>query len=592
MGKATLFRHHVYCYLWVVLLANILLIAGFSALYLVQTQRLQEGEQELTSAIISLLHLRVQQSHDMLLTLEPEVRDAAGDLEAVQRLINTHVTRAGYGLRIAWTDAEKILRVGTLVGLFGVGEGRATPEIDLSHRDYIQSAESRPGQVVTGGVHAHAVTGRPFFAFALGVEDAEGNYLGTLASITDVTQLQKLLHSIVADSYVALRVSLPNGDELFAHQASLASKPWREQKTQGLTVESAVTFTALVELRQKTLTQFFIWVGGANIVLLLVGWLAYRMYVKPLQQLAATFLTLPAHLASDKAWQGDDVGGMIHRAKHITDLLVLHHGGQLESKAQRDQLRKAIAQIDHLNEEQLTFFSTVGAEMEETFLAIRRYAGFLEGGLDEDYYHTDTTFLENLKEAAQNLKFLSNAFYLMCLQKSGGYQGKREALSLQKLASHTALLFEDALEFRQITLHGLGDDEREQLIEQDTAIVRHVLWGVFFLLMRYADDSANIHFIIRQAENGVRLNADVSACLPGHIASMDEEMSTFFPETLNPARLLEEAISSHVDFMVADHLLRYFCESTDGLEIYAETRATGAVGFTLGFSLPSQNDAG
>ena len=178
----------------------------------------------------------------------------------------------------------------------------------------------------------------------------------------------------------------------------------------------------------------------------------------------------------------------------------------------------------------LEVFKAQMAEMEETFLAIRRYAGFLEGGLDEDYYHTDTTFLENLKEAAQNLKFLSNAFYLMCLQKSGGYQGKREALSLQQLAGHTALLFEDALEFRQITLHGLGEDEREQLIEQDTAMVRHVLWGVFFLLMRYADDSANIHFTIRQAENGVRLNADVSACLPGHIASMDEDMSTFSPK--------------------------------------------------------------
>lgn len=560
-------------------LLNTGFILWFAASWHFQERQLEQTRTELVQALKSPLDIWIEDSTATLHELAPHIRAADGKINQTQAIINNHVTRAGERLRIAWSDADMQLRVGTAIGLFGLN-GNAPDAIDLGHRDYIQAAAENPGEIVIGSIKPHAVTGRSFFAVAMGIATPEGDYLGCLASIIDVSHLQKIMQAIAADAPVWVKTTLAHGGVVF----ETGAKPHGTIFTDDLgrfAVQSAVETAAKEAIWHHSMQRAALWLLGVNAVLGFLYWAIYRAYVRPLRELAATFLTLPAHLVPHETKDGAEITRIVDRARHIKDLLVEYHAVQSESHSHNESLKQAIGTIDSLHAEQMTFLSTVGAEMEETFTAIRRYASFLEGGLEEDYYHTDSLFLESLKDSAQNLKFLSNAFYLMCLHKAGNYHGKTEQVDMEQLCRQVAALFAESAEFRHQNLQILS--EGDATTRQDESILRHVLWGVFFLLAKYADDEAELTVRITRTDTALNLTAGASACLPGHVPEVDPDMAPFFPVSLNRTRMLEDAISSHVDFAVAHYLLNHFCSGAT-LKAQASEGESG-LGFSLQFEI-------
>ena len=330
--------------------------------------------------------------------------------------------------------------------------------------------------------------------------------------------------------------------------------------------------------------QFALWFVCLNLVLGSIALLVYRSYVRPLHELAATFLTLPQHLLPNLPEGTDSVTDVVRHAKAIKHQLVQHHLNRSESQESLTHLKSAIAQIHSLHDEQIEFLRTLSAEMESTFSAISRYAGFVEGGLQEDYFHTDDVFLENLKDSAQNLKFLSNAFYLMCLHKSGNYVPVTEKVELHALLLQVISLFQTSADFRE--MHLAVDTTGPCVLEADSAVMRHLFWGTMYLLAHFADDGAKLTFTLTPTDEGMTVTARASQCLPGLVNDTDPDLAAFFPDSLSKTGQLHAGIRSHVDFRVIDYLAQHFCQDS-GVQIKTSSSENSSLSFELVLTLRS-----
>lgn len=539
---------------------NIGVLCFFLIAYVISTQQLVSQQRDVTEAVARLFDAKFADSRKTLNTLAPLISATDGDIVKARTIINNHVTRLGQSLRIAWSDNHQRLRVGTMVGVFAsdkVAVKVMDDPIDLAHRDYINHAVAHPGVIAVSGVMPHAVTGRMFFAIAIGVVGKEKQYLGCLASIVDVLQLQDLFRAVVADKPIVLTVDLSNGSRIFSSHNDAPAIRNETVERADFHITSGLLKEAVFDIQKELFKKFLMVLVISNLGMVGIFAIMYRYYIAPLKELANTFLDLPANLAPVLTQGDDELTMIIGRASAIKDLLVQYRATQEEASYYLENLRQAVALIRNLQDEQTAFLSTVSAEMQETFTAIQRYAGFLEGELNEDFYHTDSYFQEHLKDSAQNLKFLSNAFYLMCLHKSGTFKLTNVPVGVWGVIEHVLALFRDVITYRNITLKiERGDGTLE--LDHDESIIRHIVWGIFFITMKYVDDDGVLAVTLHQEGKILHMTVQASAVMEGLLPQVDSDMAPFFPKSLDKTHLLEQILLSHVNYRVVHYLLMHF----------------------------------
>ncbi|MGB1540182.1 MAG: sensor histidine kinase, partial [Rickettsiales bacterium] len=348
----------------------------------------------------------------------------------------------------------------------------------------------------------------------------------------------------------------------------------------GFLLRTAFLRQAVFDLRMHYFLHYLIAAAATNGLILLGIWLIYRFYISPLQKLAKTFLSLPDSMLPTAPANDDEVAALVGRAKDIKNLLIDYHSSKEEARHYLETLKEAISMIHKLHEEQVTFLSTMSSEMEETFTAIHRYAGFVEGEIEEEYHHDDGLFLENLKDSAQNLKFLSNVFYLMCVHKSNEYSPEVRTLDLHHLLEQVVLLFSEVADYRHIAIDFPGQNA-VCLIKSDETVLKHLLWGMLFIAMKFADDGARIRLETQEQDGMVLCRFHVSAILPEILPLIDEDLATFFPQSMTHGNLAKEAMENHINYKVLEYLLDHFSRQAS-LHISANENGHG---FTLAATL-------
>ena len=571
------------------LFINLTVIVFFGTFCWLADAQLEGRREEVARSLSRVLGYRFNQSRAMLAELAPLIQKKNGSIPAVRAIINDRVIRAGENLRIAWSDNDRQLRVGTMVGVF-IDEARMSgvksATVDLSHRDYIRFAMQEPGTIVVSSIKPHGITGRNFFAIAVGVIDEAGeNYLGCLASINDVESLQNLFASMLEGEGIDVRINLAGGDELYASPAA-PLKLAHTRKEHGFSISTSLKPGARQEAAYTYLKKALFFLLVINGTLLVIFWGVRRFYIRPMRELEATFLNLPESLIPPSGEENDSAR-LVERAQKIKDLLMEYHGSQEEAQAHMASLKKAIGQIHAMHSEQALFLNTLSAEMREAFMAIHHYAGFLEGEVEEEYYHSEGLFLENLKDSAQNLKFLSNVFYLICLQKSGRYSPVIRNVEVVPLFRQIIALFGASLEFRSIDFK-FAEPRKPVAIVYDESILRHLFWGAAFLAIKYAGDGATLKLEVQGGEE-ISIRLEASDCLEAYIPRVDEDLAPFFPKSLDKTRMLEEVVANHVNYKVMAQLLE-FVNGRGELAVHAEYKEGKRMGFALTLRLIPLDD--
>lgn len=506
-------------------------------------------------AIEQIFSERITESVTALHKLRGEVLEAQGEMGAVQALIDQEITRKGGALRIAWSDADRKLRVGTIVGVFQEERESypAPPPVDLSHRDYIQKAQEAPGVIYVSELAAHAITGRSFFAIALGI--AEGKqYLGCLASIVDVSYLRELLTRSSMDGAVGVLAVMPDGAVLFDNHRPQDSRRHKMETAEGFSIALySPSYGAGLLLRFIPVALI------STLVFVFLAGVFQHFFIRPLEAISHYVLELPAQDQQFLPEGGSDQEILV-KAEAIRTLLADYFYTKKETREHRQNLSEAVRLIHVMHEEHSGIMSSLGRELEEIFLAINRYAAFIEGQVQEDHSEPEA-YLEEIKECGLNLKFLSNSFYLICKERLGYVSLRSEPVDIESCIASVRELVEDALGLRGIDLACRGELPHP-LWETDPTRLKHILWGVVYLAVRYADDNQTVGLGVSQTEQGkLHFSLTVARCMEAYVPAADVTLDAFFPSyRRTQLERVESMISQHANMLV----IRHFAQQLGG----------------------------
>ncbi len=529
-----------------------------------------------------ILAERVDKSARMLLRIAPQAAETGGELGAIRDLINNHVTKAGGDLRIAWTDHHNLLRVGTVIGIFkdeANAQGADKP-ISLSHREYIRTATTHPGRIVTGAILPHAVTGRSVFAVAVGVADAKGRYLGCLASIIDVENLREVLTRSLRETGFGAEIRMPDGAPLFRSGNATAVYETISRTTPEGFALSVILPTEMQRLVAaellRTLLFTLLWTNAA---LLIVYAVYSRLFIVPFERISTHLDGIPdAALALDPA-AAPRHERVTQKALAMGGLLQAHLTAKEQAAQTLGRLQETASRAQSMHHEQVIFLSGISTETERAFRILSRYADYVEGNIAEDYAHDEEVFLENVKDVTLNLKYIANACYQIAVYKTGKTAAPIGSVDVGDCMRQTLFLLDAMFEWRCIRIE---QGEMAARIRHCETLVKHMVWGVSYLAYRFIDDDARLTVSLAGTETGCLLRLEASRFHRQALPQAERDIAELLPSRKKEwGKTLAQQLSAHINAVIVG----YFAERFNGHFTTEITEEPGMPGFILRLEL-------
>ena len=215
-----------------------------------------------------------------------------------------------------------------------------------------------------------------------------------------------------------------------------------------------------------------------------------------------------------------------------------------------------------IDTEKIALLNAASHEMEQAFKVISHYATMLEEKESAFEATVDGKYeFDDVSEMGNNLKFVSNAFHLIINRHPILMLNPSQATDAAKVSIELLDMLEPYMERRNLDLY--FEQEAEQaLLELDEMVVRHVLWAVYSLSIRYAANGAKLHVSIKRNGSG---ELEISASMD----AIEREMlprprQDFYPcvaaHKQNLAARLLPVLSNHINLRIA----RYFLKRCNG----------------------------
>ncbi|MFZ4761359.1 MAG: hypothetical protein ACOYK8_00895 [Alphaproteobacteria bacterium] len=521
-----------------------------------RTHQLLKHTKALTQEITAK---KIGQSISTLENIYSEAMETGGNLEKMRHLINNRITRAGLDLRVAWSDKDKMLRIGTIIGIFKNNDDTNIIDndvaVDLSHRDYIEMAIREPQTIHLSAIRPHSITGRDFFAIAMGVAGKNGLYFGCLASIIDVENLREAMAELTQNQPLYLRLTMPNGQILWSNfQEKDQLYDQHLVTTEGLHIELAYSHLAYKKFIQRTILLAIISLLLANLLLYLLHYYYQSFFTAPLEKIKASFEDLP-----DRIFYSPPLCHPLNiqqKANAVGQLLTAYDKLQTENQHLQTEQEQALRFIQHLHQQQISFLDAASAEMEEAFHILHHYNEFLQGNVRHNYFHDDELFLENVLDVTQNLKFMANSFYLISRHQSGHLYLRPHKTDIALLIEEALFILQPVLEWRAIDL----DINCESIISThyDQTILKHIIWGSLYLCYRFIDDGSTLTINLQREGDNIIICLQASCFITKNEHDKHEALADFFPQYKQEQQQFNvEKVRKHINTVIIGYFTHY-----------------------------------
>lgn len=362
------------------------------------------------------------------------------NLKEISRLLRSFDEKETVLNIFAWIDREQQVVVTSDSG------GLARP-IDVSDRDYMKKTIIEPWKVQIGRPIKGRVTGKQVIPLALGVNDYQGNYIGTILVSIDIDLLVKGIKqqlylsdtsfAIITDSLMVVAESSPVLDFVNVHfpverlqrldeeakdrktRKAAVSLLWDKNKLLTHSQRSAgYPYVFLLGLNPQTqLGQFYLllWkrtvpLFGVAVLLVFILWIIRHRVVMPLQELAS---------ATEKLTQGSNEKITIEGPKEITylaqqlqkisDYIDERRRIEHEQRNKTALMKRAKEQAELSNRVKLDFMSSMSHELR---IPLNTIIGFSElmknevyGKIENEQYRQ---YVEDIYHSADLLQSLIN----------------------------------------------------------------------------------------------------------------------------------------------------------------------------------------
>lgn len=540
------------------------------------------------------------------------VSDADGNVQKIHTILFSLLDYRPGLLRFAWSDAAMQLRTGSHIGIF-------ERPIDISDRPYIHIAKRAPGVILITPIVQNRITQLPQIIIAMGLKDVRGRYGGTLAALINLEPLRETFTRSLKETSTEMLVLSPYGEIVFSHgdEARLL-EVWRgsaayhraKERDPALPVFSApgdgfTVITRVSRAVERAIITQAVWEWLALALPLLVLTIgAYivlmRRIFRPVEHILHTLETMPVAgqgrdehegLFADHALDQNALVMLSHKARVIRDRLIEDQRHARDIAQYKEELRQAITLIHQLHREEMAFFQAAGHELEQAFEAIAHYAQTLEEELEARGLDPAHRFeFDDVVEVGENLKLVANAFYIVCMQREGRYRPEKARHGVSDLVQAVIALLEPNIERRGLSLVFVPPEET--LSEKglywhgDGVVLRHVLWSLLFLALRYANPQSTVRVVLdsqpaaQDRSEKIHITVEVE-CYDSTLApGSGVAYSPFLPIQYREAQaLLVQLLDQHLNGLI----LRFLLAPEEGSY---SARPLGERGFALDILLP------
>ena len=225
-----------------------------------------------------------------------------------------------------------------------------------------------------------------------------------------------------------------------------------------------------------------------------------------------------------------------------------------------------------LDTEKISLLNAASEEMDYLFRSITAYANLLEGhslpSLQETRPISKYDF-DDVAEMGKNLKFVSNAFHIMVHRHPLLAQSPAEYAHIADGCVEVLDMLAPFLERRNIQLE-FHNETNQPTSELDDIVARHIMWGVLFLAIKFADNEARLTVTIHREENEMLcLSCDVDRI---DKSAVPRPKVDFYPcvmlQKQNLIPRLLPLISNHINTKLA----RYFLHRCGGRLLVQSTQ--------------------
>jgi|GEM_PF-4955863 len=532
------FRFFLLCYALITLAA----LAYSHLVYRGEKHSIEDRLAYSTAAIRDYMETRHANSARVLAQLAPKVQAANGEVETVRDLIDSEVNMRGLPMRVAWSNRDKTLVVGTAIGIFTPKTDRSYLEAyrqSLAHRDYIAAASANPSEIHVSNLHTHAITGRSFFAIAYGVADANGAYLGTLADIVEQTSVTAFLSGVLQGEQILGELRLPSGKKLYS-TLTIGLKVAGETLEGGYVLKTTINPKLLASLWQQHLAEMAL-ILLTTTLLFVVLYQGFAQYLtRPVQEAMQLLFGVDARQRNDLA-----LHALLPRIQHLRDMAD-NHDALADSLQDRERkLAEAAEAMQGIRREYYGTLGSLGDELQQAFDAINAYGEQyrqIARGEDDEAYQQHF----EVEEFGLNMKFISNALYLLCQANYGEFKTKAETLPVDALVADSLHRCHEVIEEKTVTIR---QQEGQVFFRHDAALLGYLVDGFIYTVWRYMayGSRADLAYTVN-AEGTLELSASIAELEDILLPRQSRDASLFIPSrSRSSATDIADALEKHIN---------------------------------------------
>ncbi len=456
-------------------------------------------------------------------------------------------------VRFAWIDTADRVRVSSVKGIY------AEPPY-VSHRTYLQQAKEMPDRLHISEPLAHVVTGRDIAILARGITTPAGDYAGTLVATINFPPLIEEIKQLLAHCRCRMQLSFPEDHLLLdiPGTASSLSIPasWMHRS---IPIEmrrfdhryyhiagrlSDGDYTRLVHTH---LLSTVLWLLGGNILIVIL----YRQFRRRiLQPVDAISRAIAPYTDTQQAAVPLEM-----QAEQLHELLANMDTSAKRAVEMEHQLKQAITIMDRMRDTHRQFLTSSRDELHHAFDAIASYTEHLEEQvtlqqLEEAHIYD----FDDVSEAGENLKFLSNGFHLICTHHSSNLAQQSEPVDPVGLLDELIHLLGPNLERRNLSISVHAQEHL--ILSYAPILLKHILWGPLFLAIRFAGDEHSIELHLAKTSAGMSVEIRVPSLTQTPLPFHRKDYREFMPSLQKDARAEVIAyIEQHVNLLISSQLL-------------------------------------
>lgn len=530
------FRFFLLCYALITLAA----LAYSHFVYRSKLHSLDDRLAYASTLIRDYIETRHNESSRVLSELATKVQAVDGDAAKVRTLIDSEVNKRGLPMRVAWSDSDKVLTVGTAIGIF-------TPESDssyleeyrqtLSHRDYTAKASAEPGKVVMSSLLKHAITGRNFYAIAYGVADKNGKYLGCLADIIEQTSVTGFLSGVLQGDAILGELRLPDGRKLFS-TLTIGLKAESQVVDGGYVLKTRINPSRLDALWHQHLVESALILLSTTLLFVVLYHGFARFLTRPVQDMLQLLFGVDARQRHDLA-----LHALLPRIQQLRDIADAHDTLNHRLQDREAKLSQAAEAMQGIRSEYYGTLGSLGTELQQAFDAISAYGEQYRNSTESDEAYQQHFEVE---EFGLNMKFISNALYLLCQANYGEFKAKPEHLAVDALVAASLHRCHEVIEEKTVTIRHQGV---QVLCRHDAALLGYLVDGFIYTVWRYMayGSKAELDYSV-DGEGNLEIHAAISELEDVLLPIAARDASLFIPSrSVSSAKDITAALEQHIN---------------------------------------------